>query len=228
LQDILITIKSQISGKQAKVESNKKYLDNIDSQLKEKTGALQRANEISERMEKRKQAILEIGKFKSALVETEGNLRTNLVRSINSMMESLWPELYPYGDYVSIRLKAESDDYSLEAALYNKNGDNTWVDVNSIASGGERSVASLAMRIALAMVVVPNLKWLILDEPTHNIDESGISKLIDVLGNSMPKIVDQIFVITHDSSLKNISFAKIYQIDRNKSENGPASIIEIS
>ncbi|MGC8495619.1 MAG: AAA family ATPase [Candidatus Micrarchaeia archaeon] len=228
LQDILITIKSQISGKQAKVESNKKYLDNIDSQLNEKTGALQRANEISERMEKREQAILEIGKFKSALVETEGNLRTDLVRSINSMMESLWPELYPYEDYVSIRLKAESDDYSLEAALYNKKGDNTWVDVNSIASGGERSVASLAMRIALAMVVVPNLKWLILDEPTHNIDESGISKLIDVLGNSMPKIVDQIFVITHDSSLKNISFAKIYQIDRNKSENGPASIIEIS
>jgi exonuclease SbcC len=228
LQDILASLKSQISGKQTKMESNKKYLDSIDSQLKDKVSILQKANEISYRIEKRKQAILEIGKFKSALIETESNLRTDLVRSINSMMGSLWPELYPYGDYVSIRLKAESDDYSLEAALYNKNGENDWVDINNVASGGEKSIANLAMRIALAMVVVPNLKWLILDEPTHNIDESGISKLIDVLGNSMPKIVDQVFVITHDNSLKNISFAKIYQIERNKDDNGPASIVELS
>ena len=45
-----------------------------------------------------------------------------------------------------------------------------------MASGGERSIACLAMRIAMAMVIVPNLRWLILDEPTHNIDEQGISK----------------------------------------------------
>ena len=96
-----------------------------------------------------------------------------------------------------------------------------------MASGGERSIGSLAMRIALAMVIVPNLKWLILDEPTHNIDSTGISRLIEVLGEALPSVVEQIFIITHDDNLKQISSAKVYQLERDKATAAPTSISEL-
>jgi DNA repair exonuclease SbcCD ATPase subunit len=83
------------------------------------------------------------------------------------------------------------------------------------------------MRIALAMVIVPNLRWLILDEPTHNIDENGINKFIDVLSNSLPKVVEQIFIITHDNALKNITGARVYQLDRDKDRSEYTSVAEL-
>ena len=83
------------------------------------------------------------------------------------------------------------------------------------------------MRIALAMVVVPNLRWLILDEPTHNIDPTGISKLIDVLGKELPGIVEQIFIITHDDSLRQIDSAMVYRLDRDKGINATTSVVEL-
>ena len=83
------------------------------------------------------------------------------------------------------------------------------------------------MRISMSMVIVPNLRWLILDEPTHNIDENGINKLVQVLGESLPKIVDQVFIITHDTALKNIGGARVYQLGRDKAKNEPTSYAEL-
>ena len=44
------------------------------------------------------------------------------------------------------------------------------------------------MRMSFAMAIVPNLKWLIFDEPTHNIDRIGIGKLVDVSNEKLPKL----------------------------------------
>ena len=172
--------------------------------------------------------ISNMNKFKSALVETESSLRNRLVSSINALMQDVWIQIYPYGDYPGIRLNAGKDDYLLEAATgIGADGSATWVDLNGVASGGEKSIACLAMRISMSMVIVPNLRWLILDEPTHNIDENGINKLVQILGESLPKIVDQVFIITHDNALKNIGGARIYQLGRDKAKNEPTSFVEL-
>jgi ATPase involved in DNA repair len=143
-------------------------------------------------------------------------------------MQDIWRQIYPYGDYLGIRLNASKDDYALEASTaLDADGAMVWHDVNGIASGGERSIACLALRISLSMVIVPNLKWLILDEPTHNIDENGIGKLVGVLGETLPGIVEQVFIITHDSAMKNIAGARIYQLERDKTTGGPTSYTEI-
>ena len=92
--------------------------------------------------------------------------------------------------------------------------------MNAIASGGERSIACLAMRVAFALVLVPNLKWIILDEPTHNIDQQGLGKFVKSIGEVMPRIVDQVFIITHDEMLKQVENARVYVLTRNKEENG--------
>ncbi|MGC8669589.1 MAG: AAA family ATPase [Candidatus Micrarchaeia archaeon] len=229
MQDKLSALLSSMSEVKSKISSSDKYLSSIELQIAEKVKSISDANERKERLEKRKKLVSNLNKFRTALVDTESVIRAELVKSINSYLQSVWPELYPYLDYTSLRLNAKKDDYTLEANIgINSSGDPQWLDINNVASGGERSIACLAMRIAFAMVVVPNLKWLILDEPTHNLDENGISKLVEIMGGSLPKVVDQIFVITHDPSLRNISASRIYQIERNKNEDEYANVVEIN
>ena len=216
-------LKSDVSGK---IKSNERYSKSIDVQIEDKTKGIASLIAMQDRIESRRNQIGNMNRFKTALVETEAELRNSLVTSINALMQNIWSDLYPYNDYTGIRLDAKRDDYLLEACTDGNDGKRTWIEIDGIASGGERSTACLALRIALAMVIVPNLRWLILDEPTHNIDENGISKFIEVLGNSLPKVVEQIFIITHDNALKNISSARIYSLERNKNKNEYTSVVE--
>jgi exonuclease SbcC len=228
LQGFLLKAGKSLSEAESRSESNAKYMKSLDLQISEKAKGLARVVQIEEKVERMRGMISNMNKFKSALVETESSLRNRLVSSINALMQEVWLQIYPYGDYPALRLNAGKDDYLLEAATgTGADGTATWVDLNGVASGGEKSIACLAMRIAMSMVIVPNLRWLILDEPTHNIDENGISKLVQVLGESLPKIVDQVFIITHDTSLKNIGSARVYQLGRDKAKNEPTAYAEL-
>jgi len=209
----------------SKITSSKRYLDSVSKQIDEKTQEYKNYKTLQDRIGTYKACSLSMHKFKEALVGTEIALRTRLVSSINVLLSDLWRGLYPYGDYNGLALDASEDDYALQADI-GVGGTSVWVPVDSVASGGERSVACLALRIALSMVLVPNLRWLILDEPTHNIDAAGIDKLIEVFGGSLPNIVEQIFIITHDENLKQIGSAKVYTLDRDKSVSGPTVVAE--
>ncbi len=227
LQDTITKESSILSDINSKIKSNERYSGSLDTQISDKAKSIANLNMLQERIESRRGQISNMNRFRTALVETEAQLRNNLVTSINALMQDIWSELYPYADYSSIKLNARKDDYLLEASTgTDEGGKRNWIEIDGIASGGERSTACLAMRIALAMVIVPNLRWLILDEPTHNIDENGINKFIEVLGSSLPKVVEQIFIITHDNALKNISSARVYSLERNKDKNEYTSVVE--
>ncbi len=227
------SLQSSLTGKSAALAKTtatisgiEKQLAGLDSNITSLVKQIDGIKEMQQRIEKRRSIVKNLNVFKASLVETGAFLRSRLTQSINSLMQSIWPELYPYADYQGLRLSAKPDDYLLEASVQN-NGTSDWVQVDAVASGGERSMACLTMRIAMSMVVVPNLRWLILDEPTHNIDASGISRLIGVLGDALPKVVEQVFIITHDDNLKQITSAKIYQLDRDKGAAGSTEVSEL-
>ncbi len=222
MQERLTGQSSLLSEVSSRLESGQKYIASLESQIREKEKQAAEYMKIEKGIERKRAQINNLNKFKLALLDTEAFLRNRLVSSINGTMQELWPKLYPYGDYQGIRLNAKKDDYLLEVDT--GSGEEPWITVDGIASGGERSIGCLAMRIALAMVVVPNLKWLILDEPTHNLDSTGISKLIEILGDSLPGVVEQIFIITHDDNLKQIASARVYQFERDKGVNAPTSV----
>jgi DNA repair protein SbcC/Rad50 len=225
LQELITRESSSLSEINSRITGNERYIKSVESQIEERTKSLANMNEVAERIENRRTQMANMNKFRGALVDTEARLRDSLIRSINTLMQGIWSEMYPYADYTSIRLNAKKDDYTLEASVGGE-GSREWLEMDGMASGGERSTACLAMRIALAMVIVPNLRWLILDEPTHNIDENGINRFIEVLGSRLPGLVEQIFIITHDSALKNISSARVYQLERDKGRNEYTSIVE--
>jgi exonuclease SbcC len=153
----------------------------------------------------------ELDIFGNAIVDVQASLRTELIDAINSAMSSVWQTVYPYGDYSHVRLSADEAGYELELG----EGGN-WTSAEGSASGGERACACLALRIAFARVLVPNLSWLILDEPTHNLDEEAVRTLAGALREDIPAIVDQVFVITHEEGLKDAASGNVYLLDRNK------------
>jgi ATPase involved in DNA repair len=191
-------------------------------QAKEKEDEISRVEKLYQDIEIKKKAATELTKYKNALAETQTALRSRLVNYINRTMQAIWPELYPYGDYQSIMLEPTQDDYVLKLRTNRK--EKEWEEVEAIASGGERSIACLAMRVAFALVLVPNLKWLILDEPTHNIDQEGIAKFVRALGDVLPKYIEQVFIITHDEALKQVPNARIYVLERDKAANGETRV----
>ena len=46
-----------------------------------------------------------------------------------------------------------------------------------------------------------------------------------VLDTTMPNIIQQIFVITHEEALKEINSANIYIFERDKNNNMPTQLI---
>jgi exonuclease SbcC len=189
-----------------------------EMQIGAKESEMARIRRIHDDVKAKKELVENLSKFKMALSETQSALRVKLINSINEVMHGVWKELYPYGDYESVILDASESGYELKVRTI-VNNEHVWEDVEAIASGGERSTACLAMRVAFSLVLVPNLKWLILDEPTHNIDRQGLSKFVQMFSETLPSMVDQVFIITHDEMLKQVNDAKIYVLDRNKELN---------
>jgi exonuclease SbcC len=162
------------------------------------------------------QAIDSLQTFVKVLKSTQDQLREEFLKAVNQIMASVWAELYPYADFTGIRLFVEKD-YNLQ--LRYGSGEE-WINVDGIASGGERSMACLALRIAFSLAFIPNLRWLILDEPTHNLDSNAISQFVDILQEKMPSFAEQVFIITHDERISEGVQGVLYRLERNKNENG--------
>ena len=201
-----------------------RLISQIDSEIKVREAHTRKAREIERRLNYMKEISSNVIKFRESIEETQGSMRAQLINAINSAMGEVWPSIYPYNDYPGIRLDAENEDYVLMLNSVN-GGEGEWLPVESIASGGERSIACLAMRIAFALVLVPNLKWLILDEPTHNIDAAGIDAFIGMFGTELPKIVDQIFIVTHDEKLKEAGGSSVISLERDKASGGSTNVV---
>jgi DNA repair protein SbcC/Rad50 len=179
-------------------------ISNFESLLIEKVKNLaelknqqNRATELQSRISELESQTGLLDRFKKALEATQLALRDELILAVNEVMSQVWVEIYPYDKWSGVRLSSTEQDYTLQI----KEAEGDWVPVAGFASGGERMLASLAVRIAFARVLAPALSLLILDEPTHNLDEKAVTTFIDVIQNRVSDFLDQIFIVTHEEKL---------------------------
>ncbi len=210
IDDEKLTSKDEFLLKELKMlQDNKKI---YEEQLKEMRDVKKKAEALMGLVE-------ELKIYKNALLETQTSLRRDLIEAINSAMNEIWNIFYPYGNYKSIRIEVTDRDYVFEVLEGDK-----WKTLETVASGGERACAALTLRVALAMVLTPNLSWLILDEPTHNLDSEAISLLSETLQVKVPQVVKQTFVITHEEALIGADFSTTYKLTRDKDHGGSTKI----
>ncbi|UCD07804.1 MAG: AAA family ATPase [Candidatus Aenigmatarchaeota archaeon] len=205
---------AKLSGLEEKIEDREESLQDLrdrESMFKKYKESIKKDEIIAERL----------NTFVKVLKVTQDQLRQEFLKNVNHSMGMIWGELYPYGDFSEVRLVIDKD-YVLQIK-----GSEGWVSVEGVASGGERSIASLALRVAFSMALVPNLKWLILDEPTHNLDVNAIEQFTGVLREKINNFVEQVFLITHEERVSEGILGSLYKLERNKEMNEPTRIVGI-
>ena len=240
LEEKLEALKKKIAGRDiSEMEERLKELIGREKEARTKLESLDQLKEEKEKrlleyeknlkeVEKEKREVERLDKIirdlkilGEALKQTQTELRKDIIEAINYTMNEIWPTLYPYGDYVGIRLAIEKGDYVLQ--LKERSG--RYVNVEGIVSGGERSIACLALRIAFARVLAPQLRWLVLDEPTHNLDVRAVEDLAETLRTRINEFVDQVFLITHEEKVENAVTGSLYRLVRDKERDGATKVI---
>jgi DNA repair protein RAD50 len=124
------------------------------------------------------------------------------INEINSIIAKLWSETYKGRDIEKICINADIDktskrsSFSYRIAFWAKGQE---VDMRGRCSSGQRMMASLVIRIALAQAFSGSFTLIALDEPTTNMDVSnseGLAECIAQLSANNERL--QIVIITHD------------------------------
>jgi len=210
-------LKTELVGREQVIAEKQKLVDSI----REKREMLERYGIEVKYM---RQAIGALESIRAALARTQTTLRREFIEAVNGAMGELWEDIYPYGDFTGIRLEVEGGERGADYVLQLRDRMGNWVPVEGIASGGERTDACLALRIAFAIVLAPALSWLVLDEPTHNLDAEGIQELAVVLRERIPEVVRQVLLITHEERLEAAVSGYLYRFSRDKDADQPTKI----
>ncbi|KAG2456153.1 DNA repair protein RAD50 [Polypterus senegalus] len=130
------------------------------------------------------------------------------MEEINKIIRDLWRSTYRGQDieYVEIRSDADENISTDKRRTYNYRvvmvkGD-TALDMRGRCSAGQKVLASLIIRLALAETFCLNCGILALDEPTTNLDRENIESLahalVEIIKSRSQQRNFQLLIITHD------------------------------
>ena len=210
---------AELAGEERLREEKQKLIDSV----KEKLATIERCEIEAKHLRDAADGLTII---QTAFARTQTAMRREFIDGVNLTMSELWESVYPYGDYTDIKLAIEEErgDYVLQ--LRDRAGN--WVPVEGVASGGERTDACLTLRIAFALALAPRLSWIVLDEPTHNLDSEGIQELAKVLRERLPEIVRQVLLITHEERLETAVSGYLYRFSRDKDTDEPTRVEQVT
>ncbi|XP_015122151.1 DNA repair protein RAD50 [Diachasma alloeum] len=164
-----------------------------------------------------RQAIDDVMAFAKVLDVATAEFHEERLDKINSAMKKLWKLIYSGNDTKSIQIRAEATSTCgvTEKRQFNyklvqiKHG--IEMEMRGRCSAGQRVLASIILRLALAETLSQQCGVLALDEPTTNLDAVNSAKLADALYRYVTYRAKyeknfQLIVITHDENfIRNLS-----------------------
>jgi len=214
-------LKEKSAEIRTEISSGKELLKELNESVKRIKEIEHQIKELETQVKENEKTIEKLAIFTSALKSTQGELRNMMVETVNQAMEEIWPRIYPYKDFLSVKIIVEEGSYEVMVKQRNEQ----WARVEGILSGGERSAAAITLRIAISLVLTQNLGWIILDEPTHNLDVNAVNELSETMRNHLPELIEQIFIITHDKEMENAASGKLYSLEREKEKDAPTKVL---
>ena len=165
------------------------------------------------------------------------------MEEINRIVEELWKSTYQGTDVDTIMIRSDNEAAKGSRSSYNYRvcmvKQDAEMDMRGRCSAGQKVLASIIIRLALAECFGVNCGLIALDEPTTNLDRDNIR----ALANSLHNIIKarqrqsnfQLIVITHDEDfLKQMNcpdfcdyYYRVSRNDRQKSEIVRQSIAEV-
>lgn len=153
-------------------------------------------------------AVTDLKSYFDALDQSLQNFHSLKIKEINKIIRELWQTIYKGTDIEMIELESGQDSSQTGKATrsYNyrvvmKKGDYP-LDMRGRCSAGQRVLASIVIRLALAETFCLNCGILTLDEPTTNLDEANKAGLAEALSRLIISRAKQqnfqLICITHD------------------------------
>uniref|UniRef100_A0A2K6V0L6 RAD50 double strand break repair protein n=1 Tax=Saimiri boliviensis boliviensis TaxID=39432 RepID=A0A2K6V0L6_SAIBB len=153
------------------------------------------------------------------------------MEEINKIIRDLWRSTYRGQDIEYIEIRSDADE-NVSASDKRRNynyrvvmlkGD-TALDMRGRCSAGQKVLASLIIRLALAETFCLNCGIIALDEPTTNLDRENIESLahalVEIIKSRSQQRNFQLLVITHDEDFVELLgrseyVEKFYRIKKN-------------
>ncbi|CAF4749577.1 unnamed protein product, partial [Rotaria sp. Silwood2] len=171
----------------------------------------------------------DLERFYKVLDQTMMTYHTQKMKQLNKIIRDLWRTTYRGSDIDAIEIRSDADEENASKTrrTYNyrvvmlKSG--SVMDMRNRCSAGQKVLASLIIRLALAEAFCLNCGILALDEPTTNLDFENIDGLAQALIEIVKSRANlknfQLIVITHDEdfvdSLGKSAYAeKCYRVSK--------------
>lgn len=209
--------KNKVELKQAQYnEIDKRYFDQL-IQLK----TMEMANK-------------DLDRYYNALDKALMRFHTMKMEEINKIIKELWQQTYRGQDIDNIRIHSDAEGAGTRSYSYKvlmQTGD-AELEMRGRCSAGQKVLASLIIRLALAETFCLNCGILALDEPTTNLDgpnsESLAAAILRIMEDRKGQANFQLIVITHDERFAQLigqrqHAEKYYRVTKDQNQH---SIIE--
>ena len=152
-------------------------------------------------------AVKDIEKYHSALDKALQRYHSIKITQINTIIKDLWTLTYKGEDIRNIEIVSGKDASGRSSRSYNyrvvmSKGGGTKMDMRGRCSAGQRVLASIVIRLALAETFCVRFGCISLDEPTVNLDHSnkkGLAvALAQIIASRSQQTNFQLVLITHD------------------------------
>ncbi|KAL2808378.1 AAA domain-containing protein [Aspergillus granulosus] len=187
------------------------------------------------KVETTKAAVDDLARYGSALDKAIMKYHSLKMEEINAIIGELWQKTYRGTDVDTILIRSDNENakgnrsYNYRVCMIKQGAE---MDMRGRCSAGQKVLASIIIRLALAECFGVNCGLIALDEPTTNLDRDNIRSLAeslhDIIRARQQQANFQLIVITHDEEfLRHMQCGDFsdyyYRVSRNERQK---SIIE--
>ncbi|KAJ5706827.1 hypothetical protein N7488_006628 [Penicillium malachiteum] len=187
------------------------------------------------KVETTKAAVEDLGRYGGALDKAIMRYHGLKMEEINAIVSELWQKTYRGTDVDTILIRSDNENakgnrsYNYRVCMVKQGAE---MDMRGRCSAGQKVLASIIIRLALAECFGVNCGLIALDEPTTNLDRDNIRSLAealhDIIKARQQQANFQLIVITHDEEfLRHMQCGDFsdyyYRVSRNERQK---SIIE--
>ena len=197
--------------------------------------AAKRFKEAHIKVETTKACVEDLGLYGGALDKAIMKYHSIKMEEINRIIDELWRKTYQGTDVDTIMIRSESEasktnkSYNYRVCMMKQDAE---MDMRGRCSAGQKVLACIIIRLALAECFGVKCGLIALDEPTTNLDRDNIRALAESLGEIIKmrrkQSNFQLIVITHDEEFLRFmgcsDYADFYwRVSRNEKQK---SVIE--
>lgn len=183
------------------------------------------------KVETTKAAVEDLGKYSEALNNAIMRYHALKMEEVNRITGELWRETYQGTDIDTIMIKSDSESatgrqaYNYRVCMVKQDAE---MDMRGRCSAGQKVLASIIIRLALAEAFGVGCGLIALDEPTTNLDRDNIRSLAQSLHGIIKARRQQsnfqLIVITHDEEfLRHMRCSDfcdyLFRVKRDESQN---------